>query len=174
MRVTDRHTFFFSARDMFSNWHAAPFTLRGHEFGCVEQAMMWGKAVVFGDAVVAAKVLATPDPKAQKALGREVKPYVEEIWVARREQIVYLACREKFLQNPLILQAFLDTGDTELVEASRYDKLWGIGMSENDPGVDDPANWPGRNLLGKTLTRLRGDLRLELGHSAAPRVSLKP
>lgn len=175
MRTTDHHTFFFSARDVFSNWYAAPFTLQGHQFGCVEQAMMWGKATIFGDHATAAKVLASPDPKDQKALGRQVKPYVDEIWAQRRTRIVYAACHAKFTQNPALLQALMDTGDTQLVEASPYDRIWGIGMGENAPGVDDEANWRGQNLLGKVLTRLRDNLRLEMkpGASSKPR-SLEP
>ena len=44
------------------------------------------------------------------------------------------------------------------VEASPRDRIWGIGMSLNNPLVDDPANWRGRNLLGKVITEVRDRL----------------
>lgn len=162
MRQTDRHTFFFTDRDAFSNWHIAPFSFRGIEFNCVEQFMMYAKAKTFADEITAAKILAAKHPKTQKALGREVDPYNDAVWVAKRMKVVYVACKEKFTQNPHLLEQLLATGGTVLVEASPYDRIWGIGMGEHAPGVDDPANWRGQNLLGQVLTRLRDDLLLNL------------
>ena len=39
MRQTDRHTFFFTKADVFSNWHPSWFTVRGIRFNCVEGGM---------------------------------------------------------------------------------------------------------------------------------------
>ena len=47
------------------------------------------------------------------------------------------------------------------VEASPYDKIWGVGLGENDPFVDDEANWKGQNLLGKVLDDVRDTLKKE-------------
>jgi predicted NAD-dependent protein-ADP-ribosyltransferase YbiA (DUF1768 family) len=41
------------------------------------------------------------------------------------------------------------------VEASPYDKRWGIGMAAGDHGIEDPVNWKGDNLLGKAITQVR-------------------
>jgi predicted NAD-dependent protein-ADP-ribosyltransferase YbiA (DUF1768 family) len=46
-----------------------------------------------------------------------------------------------------------------LVEASPYDKIWGIGMLQSDPNATDHTKWKGLNLLGYILTRVRDDLR---------------
>lgn len=160
MRKTDKHTFFFTDKDTFSNWHRASFAYHGINFNCVEQFMMYAKALTFKDLETAQKILATSDPKEQKRLGREVKNFDKAVWDSKCENVVYVANREKYKQNPHMLKTLLGTGNTTLVEASRYDKLWGIGMSEWDQGVDDPANWKGQNLLGKTLTKLRDDFVL--------------
>ena len=162
MRRTDQHTFFFTDRDAFSNWHIAPFSFRGIEFNCVEQFMMYAKAKTFGDDDIAARILRAKHPKEQKALGRAVQSYDDAVWAAKRMKVVYVACREKFTQHPHLLAQLLATAGTVLVEASPYDRVWGIGMGENAPGVDDPANWRGQNLLGKVLTRLREDLSASL------------
>lgn len=44
------------------------------------------------------------------------------------------------------------------MEASPYDCIWGIGMAEGDPGIEDRDNWRGANWLGEILTGLREDL----------------
>lgn len=165
MRTTERHTFFWTARDCFSNWYPARFTLDGISFCHVEQAMMHAKAMTFGDAVRAQQILATSDAKAIKALGRQVSPFHPAVWDEVGESAVFRALHAKFTQNPPLLERLLATAGTELVEASPYDTIWGIGMKETDPGVDDPANWrgiPGKNnKLGRLLTRLRHDLLLK-------------
>ncbi len=58
----------------------------------------------------------------------------------------------KFMQTPKLLPILLDNYGKTFVEASPNDKIWGIGMREDDPGVENPKNWKGQNLLGQALT----------------------
>lgn len=174
MRQTAQHTFFFSDRDCFSNWYRAPFTFRDIQFNCVEQFMMYAKARTFSDVETASKILAATHPKDQKRLGREVKGYVDKTWNLKRKNVVYVGAREKFNQNPSLRDLLLSTAGTLLVEASPYDGVWGIKMGQNDPGVDDPANWKGQNLLGQVLTRLRDDMLLDLASAPSPVRSHSP
>ena len=53
----------------------------------------------------------------------------------------------------------VDTGDKILVEASPYDRIWGIGLSATHPDAKNPAKWKGENLLGKVLMDVRNELR---------------
>jgi ribA/ribD-fused uncharacterized protein len=158
IRRTDRFTFFFRPEAPFSQWYPARFELGGHIFNCAEQYMMYGKALLFGDAEIAAEILEAASPKQHKALGRKVRHFAEPAWKAQREQIVADGSRAKFTQNPELRQALLDTAGTELVEASPFDRIWGIGLAAGDRRADDPSQWRGQNLLGKILTRLRDEL----------------
>jgi ribA/ribD-fused uncharacterized protein len=158
IRRTSRFTFFFRPEAPFSQWHPASFELGGHAFNCAEQYMMYGKAVLFGDAEAAAAILASTAPKQQKALGRTVRSFNDAAWKARREQIVSDGSRAKFTQNPALREALLETAGTELVEASPFDRIWGIGLAATDRRAEDPSQWRGQNLLGKILTRLRDEL----------------
>jgi ribA/ribD-fused uncharacterized protein len=153
-----KFTFFFTEASPFSQWYASRFVDDGIEYWWAEQYMMRGKALLFGDDEVAAQILAAPHPREHKALGRKVKNFDDAIWKRERVRIVTAGNRAKFTQNPELLDALLATKGTTLVEASPYDRIWGIGLDAKDPRAQDPAQWQGQNLLGKILTELRDEL----------------
>lgn len=158
IRRTERFTFFFRPEAPFSQWYPAQFELAGQLFTCAEQYMMYGKAILFEDAEVAAEILEAASPRQHKALGRKVRNFSDALWKANRETIVADGSRAKFTQNPELRQALLDTAGTQLVEASPFDRIWGIGLAATDKRADDPSQWRGQNLLGKILTRVRDEL----------------
>ncbi len=139
----------------FSQWYPSEFTVHHLKFNCAEQFMMYGKATLFGDLETAGKILQTVSPKEQKVLGRSIRNFDENVWLFFREGIVYTGSYAKFTQNHALRENLLATKGTTLVEASPYDKIWGIGLGENDPKASDRATWNGLNLLGETLTRVR-------------------
>ena len=120
--------------------------------------MMAKKAKLFGDDTSYAKIISTGNPKICKALGRKVSDFKEDVWVENRERIVYDANLMKFSQHEHLKKQLLDTGTKCIVEASPYDKIWGIGLKENHRDATNPAKWRGLNLLGKALMRVREEL----------------
>lgn len=64
------------------------------------------------------------------------------------------------LGEKTLKEALLDTGDKELVEASPFDKVWGIGVSADAASTKNRASW-GQNLLGKALMATRERIRRE-------------
>lgn len=157
MKKTDKFTLFWNG--VFSNWYPCKFTLDGEEFNCSEQYMMWKKAKTFNDEEIAQLILEASHPREQKELGRKVKNFNSSKWDSICKKIVYDGCHAKFTQNVHLLKALMETGETELVEASPYDLVWGIGLGEDDPKALDKANWLGKNYLGEVLTKLRNDLK---------------
>lgn len=150
-------TFFYGGP--FSNWASSTFIYNGVVYNTGEQYMMHMKALLFNDAETAKKIMGTSSPYEQKALGRIVKNFDKAQWEAVCLDIMVAGLTSKFSQNPAMLKALLDTGDTEIVEASPTDRIWGIGLAESDPLIWDKKNWRGTNWLGVVLMRVRDELR---------------
>lgn len=156
----NNYTFFWSGP--FSQWYPSIFTIKGIKFNCAEQFMMYSKAQLFGDTTTANEILATVSPKDQKALGRQVSNFDPVIWDNIAPTLVYLGNLAKFTQDPKLHAVLMATGDTQLVEASPYDAIWGIGLDEVAAKSVDPKDWPGTNWLGIAITQVREDLRHQI------------
>lgn len=154
----DKYTFFFKNNSPFSNWYPCRFRDEvGAGYNCAEQYMMNRKAMLFMDLDSMEKILRSDDPREQKKLGRSVKNFNTAVWNKNAKKIVYNGCKLKFEQNQDLMDELLKTAGTLLVEASPYDRIWGIGLSIDDPWINDPSKWRGTNWLGEVLTELRDD-----------------
>lgn len=150
MKITDDYVLFWDG--IYSNWNLSYFKWLDREFNCSEQAMMYAKAMLFKDTETAEKIMKAKTPKDQKMLGREVKNFDETKWATLCVQIVSEILYHKFSQNEILKERLLTDGKgRKFVEASPYDKIWGIGMKEDDSRCLNESTWQGRNLLGKSL-----------------------
>jgi ribA/ribD-fused uncharacterized protein len=157
MKITDKYVFFWNG--IYSQWYQSRMVIDGIEYNCCEQYMMHQKALIFGDEITAEMILASTDPKEQKALGRRVAGFNKDRWDEVCVGIVFKGNFAKFSQNEMLKSALLSTGSRILVEASPYDKIWGIGMAEDHPDIENPDRWKGLNLLGWCITTVRTELR---------------
>jgi len=153
--MTHNFTFFYSASHPFSNWYMCPFVHNGKQFNCSEQYMMYKKAMLFKDYEVAEMIMEQGHPYKQKFLGRQVRGFDANEWNAKCKDIMVEGLVSKFIQDTYCLNTLLNSGDTIIVEASPTDKIWGIGLSEDDPRATDPSQWRGTNWLGEVLMRTR-------------------
>lgn len=161
MKTENGITSFWKQQDAFSNWYIRPFTVKGISFNCGEQSMI-SKAMFFKDTVTAALILKELDPREQKKLGREVSNFVKAEWDNNCVKILAACLVHKFNQHEDFRKLLISTKGTELVEASPYDRIWGIGIGVNDPRFSDRTQW-GENLLGKVLEIVRSHLlKLEM------------
>lgn len=95
------------------------------------------------------------DPGKCKDLGKLVSNFDPATWDSCKREIVFNANYAKFTQNPDLMAKLKATGDAIMAEASSGDKIWGIGMTEDDPRARDPEQWNGQNLLGGILMEIR-------------------
>lgn len=172
IKCTDKYAIFYT--EWPSNFCKTHFTWDAfgetHEFFCTEQAFMWAKAKFFNDEDTAEKILAEElEPMVCKRLGRQVKNYDDKVWDEVRYEMMLKPNVERFTQDLVLQGKILDPKFDGLtfVEASPHDKIWGIGLKQDDPRCEDEKNWLGRNLLGRVITEARAEVlnRLRAGVS---------
>ena len=146
-------------KSCFSQWWKADFDSVINTYCCMEQFMMANKALLFDHEEIHEKILQCSDPKKIKALGRKVKNFDEAVWNEVKYSIVLNGNYFKFSQNPKLRDFLLSTGDSIIVEASPYDGIWGIKMSQTDEHSLNPLKWRGENLLGFALMEVRDEIR---------------
>lgn len=159
MAVKGNYLFFWRQASYLSNWHTCYFTIDGITFNCIEQWMMYAKAILFNDTEIAQEILNETDPYVQKMYGREVRNFKKDVWDKEGFDIVVAGLIEKFNQNQELKDMLLATNDLHIVEASPVDFIWGIGMAENHPDIMDKSKWKGQNLLGEALMKTRSIIR---------------
>jgi ribA/ribD-fused uncharacterized protein len=139
----------------FSQWWEASFTVDGTEYKSAEHWMMAKKAALFGDSETEDRIIACASPAETKKLGREVKGYIDALWLEHRYEIVKQGNYHKFSQNSRLKEFLLTTADRVLVEASPVDPIWGIGLAADHADAANPEQWKGLNLLGFALMEVR-------------------
>lgn len=140
-------------------WQPSPFSIDINEFENAEQYMILGKAEIFEDHAIGKQILENGNPHTVKALGRKVSNFKQDVWDRAKYSIVLNGNYHKFAQNNDMRDYLFSTGDKVLVEASPFDKIWGIGLKASDTKAANPATWRGQNLLGFALMEVRDELR---------------
>lgn len=141
-----------------SNWYPSEFIIEGKRFINTEHSFMWHKVMMF-EPGLETLILNASDPKKMKDIGQSVKNYNDTAWSAVRYDIMKAGLYQKFTQNPPLLAKLHNTGSDLLVEASPYDRIWGIGLDAVAASKVTQESWRGHNLLGKALMETRACLR---------------
>lgn len=143
-----------------SQWYPCEFEIDGVIYFTTEQFMMAQKAILFNDIKIYKQILRAKDPKEYKSLGRQINNFSEEKWEEYKYSIVIKGNLAKFSQNMKLKEFLMKTKDKILVEASPYDKIWGIGKSADSKNLENPNTWNGENLLGFSLMEVRDLINL--------------
>lgn len=180
--------FFFGLKSPFSNFHPAKFHFDGDWFISSEQFIMFKKALLFRNGFLMDEILAfNQKPLATKFLngeissadiiqndelcqewktmmteikhlGRTVQNFNKPVWAFLRKDAVFPGIEAKFIQNPELKTALLNTGTKMMVEASPYDKEWGIGLNQHNAMLIPEEHWLGTNLQGKILDEIKSKM----------------
>ena len=152
--MSEQFEFFWKSSSPFSNFFKCSFVdLNGVVYSSTEQYVMYKKAILFNDDISAKLILNSNNPRFAKDQGRKVTNFNQKTWVNNRELIMFQGNILKFTQNDKLKKIMLNVNNRKFVEASPYDKIWGVGMSTNNKLINDPKNWKGLNLLGVCLTK---------------------
>ena len=147
------------SKSCFSQWwEGHPFVLEQTTYQTAEHYMMAQKASLFQDHGTRTEILQAKTPALAKKLGRKVANFDEAAWLEARWNIVVQGNLAKFSQHPELRTFLQNTGDRILVEASPFDRVWGIGMAATHEDAENPERWKGPNLLGFALMEVRRQL----------------
>ena len=107
---------------------------------------MAAKARLMNHPEMEQKILNATEPRKMKGFGRLVKvngvdDFDFELWEANKEDMVFKLNLAKYSQNPELKRELLKTYPTVLAEASKGDKIWGIGFAKTDPRALDQSKW---------------------------------
>ena len=147
---------------VYSQWAYSKFVENDIWFTSAEQYMMYKKALLFDDIETSIKILNIDNPRKVKKLGREIKNFDNKIWNENKIEIVTQGNILKFIQNEQLRDIMFKDSNLILVEASPYDKIWGVGLHFDDNLILNQDNWRGENLLGVCIMRAREFISKEL------------
>ena len=151
-------TLFFGKHSPLSNFYECTLVdQRNTTYNCTEQYYQSEKARFFCDDRVYRQIMATDNPTTMKRLSRTIKGFDNGAWSRVKDDILYQGCTLKFQQNAHLAEHLKNTRDV-IVEASPYDKHFGIGLAVNDPRAWNKATWKGSNVMGEILMDIKRKL----------------
>lgn len=174
MTIIDKYVFFYGD-DFLSNFTHSPITiindfshhnLFSHEpekitFQTGEAFFQSRKAVFVGDKKNYYKIINAKSPSETKRIARTIKLDPNK-WDLVRDDMMEKVIKEKFEQNPELKSQLMspEFDDKIFVEASPWDKYWGIGMGEFEleslyEVEGKIPNFKGKNKLGEIITEYR-------------------
>lgn len=162
---TETEIYFYNLKNEFnymSNFYKTNFTDKdGIKYNCSEQYFMYHKCKIFDpkNNILLETIITEKSATKIKKYGRQVKNFNDKIWKEKRYNIMLEALRLKFNQNEIIKQKLIETKPKILYEASKNDRIWGIGYYDKDVIKIDKSKF-GKNLLGNALMEIRSELSL--------------
>lgn len=157
--IKDGVILFYGEPSPFSNFYPCKFTENEVDFHCVEQYLLYHRAIVYNIPRLQHAALCTYLPLELKRMTRHLPREETTTWFAVSESIMLDGLRAKFKQDPYLKQLLLDTGSNKIGESSEYDHYWGTGLSMRHCHAFRPAFWQGKNRLGELLMQVREELR---------------
>lgn len=137
-----------------SNFSKHPVVIDGKRYATSEHYFQAAK-FFNTDPKWAEEIRNSPNPAQAAKMGNDrshkIQPKWDEEWAMYHMGRVLLA---KALQNKLVKEQILETGDAYIVERAPWDAIWGDGK-----------NGDGRNQLGRLWIRVRNRLREEKNES---------
>ena len=160
---TESEIYFYTLKNKFaymSNFYKTNFTDSDEIlYNCSEQYFIYHKCKIFdlSNKILLENIINETSATKIKKYGRQVQNFNDIIWKEKRYNIMLEALRLKFNQNKIIKQKLLETNTKILYEASKNDKIWGIGYYDKDAIHIDKHKF-GENLLGNALMEIRSEL----------------
>ena len=138
----------------YSNFHTSPFETDGQRYSCSEHWIQYSKAMLFGDAFTANKILQADTPYEMNKLSYQINEVDKERWKEEGYAVCLKGITAKFHQNPNLLSMFHTTSPKLIAEASQ-DQMWGTGVGLRDTNALNKSRWSGNRWLSNILMEMK-------------------
>ena len=151
---------FRSYRDPLSNFYECKLEVEGRTFLSSEQYYQYLKCKKVSNDAVLTKVLASKTAAQAKAATACLSMQENETWSEFRNEAMYKVLKVKAEQISPFINALIDSGSSPLYEATS-DKYWGCGVDLKFAKTTKPTAYPGENVLGLMLEKIRDDFLIK-------------
>ena len=148
---------YFGELNPLSNFFPAPFTLGGTTYISSEQFIQATKAQYFGDTDVYNQIMGCKTSADCKDFSRKIRGVDSAKWDSVAADVCRAGIREKFVQNPILLDILIKrTGNKRIVECAK-DRLWGTGTALAQEDCLNSDRWITPGIMGKLLEEIRSE-----------------
>ena len=161
---------FFGEANPLSNFHPAKFTYNGVAYISSEQFIQATKASFFGDTDTYTKIMGCKTSFDCKQMSWNIQNLDSQKWDAAAMTMCEPGIREKFVQNPHLMDTLIRRTENKTIIECANDRLWGTGTALGEEGCLEKNRWITQGILGRILERIRS----EFLSSTAPPTTTAP
>lgn len=145
--------------NVLSNYAPCKLTYLGTEFNSLEHLYQWLKATDLGMEGLAEQIRLAKHAGAAHAIARDnIDKDLAKGWEEKSVPTMYTCLEVKAKQCTPFKEALQESGENMLVEATS-NLFWAGGLDPYIVAITKPEFWPGKNMLGELLMRLRQTLQ---------------
>ena len=165
---------YFGELNPMSNFFPAPFTLEGQNYISSEQYIQASKAKLFNDLDVYNQIMGCKNSADCKDFSRKIRGVDNVKWDKVAADLCRPGIREKFVQNPILLEILVKhTGTKRIVECAK-DRLWGTGTPLSQEDCLDSDRWITPGIMGKILEEIRMEFSTQFGPGQTSLIGVQP
>ena len=166
---------FFGELNPLSNFHPAAFVYNNIHYTTSEQFIQHQKALYFNDHQMATRIITAERPADCKAMGTDIKNFNQDRWDSIAKEICKPGIREKFKQQPALMDVLINCTQDKLIVECASDKVWGTGYALSKPDCLNKRKWVSQGILGEILTEIRDEeQQLRLHGMASSQQTITP
>ena len=167
-KENDKVVGYFGELNPLSNFFPAPFTLSGITYISSEQFIQATKAQYFGDTDVFNQVMGCKTSADCKDFSCKIRGVDSAKWDSVAADVCRAGIREKFVQNPILLEILIRcTGNKRIVECAK-DWLWGTGTALAQEDCLNSDRWITPGIMGKLLEEIRTEFSSQFQTAPLP------
>lgn len=153
--TADSSEMFFDKTSLFSNHAFTPFFYNGLEFKTMTHFLEYQKAMKLHRSQLATSILQATTAEQCATINDDMTYSDLNQWYTEVEDVAMKGLFCKFKQNPTLLSSLLKSNGSKLVYTSSNDGFWGIALGRQEAARIAQQLWPGRNMLGDILMKIR-------------------